>query len=103
MLRIEDTDAARNTQEAVEVILSGLRWLGLEWDEGPITSDATGPSKGAHGPYFQSQRRRLYEKRVEELLSRGSAYQHEGAIKFRMTREPVTIPDLVVGSVTSWN
>src|ERR1041384_2569318 len=66
VLRIEDTDAARNTQEAVEVILSGLRWLGLIWDEGPITSEATGPSKGSHGPYFQSQRRAHYQKHVEQ-------------------------------------
>ena len=58
ILRIEDTDAARNTQEAVEVILDGLRWLGLDWDEGPLTGDATGPSKGDRGPYFQSQRKR---------------------------------------------
>lgn len=100
ILRIEDTDAARNTQEAVEVILSGLRWLGLEWDEGPITGDATGPSKGTHGPYFQSQRRPNYQRRVEELLSRGFAYEHQGAVKFKMTREPITIPDLVVGNVT---
>lgn len=100
LLRIEDTDAARNTQEAVEVILSGLRWLGLEWDEGPITGDATGPSKGTHGPYFQSQRRANYQRRVETLLSQGLAYEHEGAVKFRMAREPITIPDLVVGNVT---
>src|SRR5689334_4596334 len=51
LLRIEDTDAARNTQEAVNVILNGLRWLGLDWDEGPIGADATGPSKGEYGPY----------------------------------------------------
>ena len=57
ILRIEDTDVARNTQEAVNVILSGLRWLGLDWDEGPITPDATGPGKGECGPYFQSQRK----------------------------------------------
>jgi glutamyl-tRNA synthetase len=99
-LRVEDTDAARNTQEAVDVILNGLRWLGLEWDEGPISSDATGPSKGNHGPYFQSQRRARYEKRVQELISRDLAYEHEGAVKFRMTRDPITIPDLVVGDVT---
>ena len=54
ILRIEDTDAARNSQEAVDVILNGLRWLGLDWDEGPLTGDATGPSKGDCGPYFQS-------------------------------------------------
>ena len=99
ILRIEDTDAARNTQEAVEVILQGLRWLGLAWDEGPLTGDATGPCKGDRGPYFQSQRGELYQRRVEALLSRDLAYQSEGAIKFRMPREPVVIPDLIVGEV----
>ena len=99
ILRIEDTDAARNTQEAVDVILDGLRWLGLDWDEGPITSDATGPSKGDRGPYFQSQRKELYQRRVEALLSRGLAYELDGAIKFKMTREPITIDDVVVGKV----
>lgn len=99
VLRIEDTDAARNTQEAVEVILGGLRWLGLAWDEGPLTGEATGPCKGERGPYFQSQRRENYERRVEALLSRDLAYRHEGAVRFRMTREPVLIEDLIVGEV----
>ena len=99
VLRIEDTDAARNSQEAVEVILNGLRWLGLDWDEGPLTGDATGPSKGPCGPYFQSQRKANYQARVEALLAHGLAYEHEGAIKFKMQREPVTIHDLVVGDV----
>ena len=99
VLRIEDTDAARNSQEAVEVILNGLRWLGLDWDEGPLTPDVTGPCKGDRGPYFQSQRKANYTARIEALLSRGLAYEHEGAIKFKMTREPVLIPDLVVGDV----
>src|SRR5215510_7991557 len=99
LLRIEDTAAARNTQEAVDVILNGLRWLGLEWDEGPISSDATGPSKGDRGPYFQSQRKENYQVRAEALLERGLAYEHEKAIKFRMSRAPVRIPDLVVGEV----
>jgi glutamyl-tRNA synthetase len=83
----------------VEVILSGLRWLGLDWDEGPLTPDATGPCKGDRGPYFQSQRRENYQRRVEALLSHGLAYEHEGAIKFKMQREPILIPDLVVGDV----
>jgi glutamyl-tRNA synthetase len=100
ILRVEDTDAARNTQEAVEVILNGLRWLGLDWDEGPISGDVTGASKGDRGPYFQSQRSENYKRRVEALLSRGLAYEHEGAVKFKMQREPVVIPDLVVGNVT---
>ncbi len=99
LLRIEDTDAARNSQAAVDVILNGLRWLGLDWDEGPLNGDATGPGKGDRGPYFQSQRKENYQRRVEALLSRGLAYEHEGAVKFKMTREPVIIPDLVVGEV----
>ena len=99
VLRIEDTDAARNSQEAVDAILNGLRWLGLDWDEGPISGDATGPSKGDRGPYFQSQRKENYQRRVEALLSRDLAYEKEGAIRFRMTREPILIPDLVVGDV----
>jgi glutamyl-tRNA synthetase len=99
ILRIEDTDVARNTQEAVNVILNGMRWLGLDWDEGPISGDATGPSKGDFGPYFQSQRKENYQRRVEALLERGLAYEHEGAVKFKMSREPIVIPDLVVGDV----
>jgi|SRR5579859_4307498 len=99
ILRIEDTDVARNTQEAVNVILNGLRWLGLDWDEGPVSGDATGSSKGEYGPYFQSQRKENYQQRVEALLSRGLAYQQDGAVKFKMTREPILIPDLVVGDV----
>jgi len=100
VLRIEDTDAARNTQEAVDVILNGLRWLGLDWDEGPLSGNATGPGKGEVGPYFQSQRRKNYDRRIAALLERGLAYEHEGAVKFKMTREPIVIPDLVVGDVT---
>jgi glutamyl-tRNA synthetase len=99
ILRIEDTDAARNTAEAVQVILDGLRWLGLEWDEGPITAEADAPSRGAHGPYFQSRRQEHYQQRAQALLSRDLAYEQAGAIKFRMTRDPITIPDLVVGNV----
>jgi glutamyl-tRNA synthetase len=100
VLRIEDTDAARNSQEAVDVILNGLRWLGLDWDEGPLVGQASSlSSKGNFGPYFQSQRKENYQRRVEALLSRGLAYEHEGAVKFKMQREPVTIHDLVVGDV----
>jgi glutamyl-tRNA synthetase len=99
VLRIEDTDVTRNSQEAVDVILNGLRWLGLDWDEGPVSGDATGASKGDFGPYFQSQRKENYRRRVEALLSRGLAYEHEGAVKFKMSREPIVIPDVVVGDV----
>jgi glutamyl-tRNA synthetase len=99
VLRIEDTDAARNSQEAVDVILNGLRWLGLDWDEGPLTADATGPCKGDRGPYFQSQRMENYQRRVEALLSHSLAYEHEGAIKFKMPREATVIHDLIKGDV----
>jgi nondiscriminating glutamyl-tRNA synthetase len=99
ILRIEDTDAARNTQAAVDVILNGLRWLGLDWDEGPLSSDPAAPSRGDFGPYFQSQRGRHYQQRVEALLSRGLAYERDGAVRFKMRREPVVIHDLVVGEV----
>jgi len=99
VLRIEDTDAARNSQEAVDVILNGLRWLGLDWDEGPLTGDATGASKGDCGPYFQSQRKENYRQRVEGLLSHGLAYEHEGAIKFKMPRETAVIHDLIKGEI----
>jgi glutamyl-tRNA synthetase len=81
------------------VILNGLRWLGLDWDEGPIGSDATGPAKGTYAPYYQSQRKDNYRQRVEALLSHGLAYEHEGAVKFKMQREPILIEDLVVGEV----
>src|SRR3989442_12593997 len=84
ILRVEDTDIARSTQEATDVILSGMRWLGLNWDE---------------GPYYQSQRKANYKKRVDELIAKGMAYEHEGAIKFKMTKDPITIPDLVIGDV----
>ncbi len=100
VLRIEDTDSARNTREATEVILQGLTWLGMDWDEGPATPDPTGPSRGDFGPYFQSQRGRIYQRRVQELKDKGFAYESDGAIRFRMERQPVVIHDLIVGDVT---
>ena len=99
VLRVEDTDVARNTQQATDIILDGLRWLGLDWDEGPVTSDPKGPSKGDCGPYYQSQRKEFYARHVRELIDKGCAYSSEGAIKFRMQREAVIISDLVVGEV----
>ncbi|MEO0279020.1 MAG: glutamate--tRNA ligase [candidate division WOR-3 bacterium] len=99
ILRIEDTDISRSSQEATEKILAGLKWLGLEWDEGPITGEPTGPSKGSHGPYFQSQRKHIYLKRVEELLNKGMAYEKDGAIWFKMKPGPWEFHDIVVGNV----
>ena len=99
VLRIEDTDEERNTPEAINVILEGLRWLGLDWDEGPASNDPAGGSKGDRGPYFQSQRGEIYARHIEALKEKGLAYEHEGAVRFRMQREAITIPDLVCGDV----
>ena len=99
VLRIEDTDTARNSQAAIDVILQGMRWLGLDWDEGPGTPDPDGPSRGDRGPYFQSRRGDVYRRRLAELRDRGLAYDRDGAVYFRMTREAVTIPDMIVGDV----
>jgi glutamyl-tRNA synthetase len=67
VLRIEDTDAERSSDEMVAGILESLRWLGLDWDEGPGVG-------GAHGPYFQSQRRPRHRETVSALVSSGRAY-----------------------------
>ena len=92
ILRIEDTDVARNTEQSLATILDGLRWLGLDWDEGP-------GKEGAHGPYFQSQRADIYQRRVQQLVAAGMAYEREGAIRFKMTRQPITVADLIAGNV----
>jgi glutamyl-tRNA synthetase len=67
ILRLEDTDASRVTEEAVSGVIESLRWLGIDWDEGP---DVGGP----HQPYRQSQRTRIYEEHVRRLLEQGDAY-----------------------------
>jgi glutamyl-tRNA synthetase len=68
VLRIEDTDAERSSAEMVEGILDGMRWLGLEWDEGPKVD-------GPHAPYFQSQRLDGYRAAAEMLVEQGLAYR----------------------------
>ncbi len=67
VIRIEDTDRARSTQEYEQAILEDLRWLGLDWEEGP---DVGGPL----GPYRQTERFDLYGRYARELLERGAAY-----------------------------
>jgi len=67
IVRIEDTDVARKVKGAVEAILDSLRWLGLDWDEGPEVG-------GKYGPYFQSQRLDIYRGLAERLVSQGDAY-----------------------------
>lgn len=97
ILRIEDTDQSRNTQEAVEVIFRGMRWLGLDWDEGP---DGKGGTSGDCGPYFQSQRGEIYRNYLEKLKAAGKTYEDGGALKFKMPKTPGVVKDLVCGEVT---
>ena len=68
ILRIDDTDQQRNVEQALEPILNGFRWLGLDWDEGPTVG-------GPHQPYYQSQRADRYQEAVSQLLSCGAAYR----------------------------
>lgn len=72
ILRMEDTDRARSTQASVDMVLRDLKWLGLDWDEGPAM-DGVG-SVGPHGPYFQSQRLDIYARHLERLKAAGLAY-----------------------------
>jgi glutamyl-tRNA synthetase len=93
VLRVEDTDEARNTEEARQAIFAGMGWLGMDWDEGPQRG-------GAFGPYFQSQRREIYDAWFEKLRDAGRVYEDAGAWRFRFERKPVTMQDLVCGEVT---
>ncbi len=74
ILRIEDTDEERSTQESVKAIFEGLTWAGLKWDEGPFQD---GTFKGEHSPYFQAERadQGLYKKYIDYLLEKGLAYK----------------------------
>lgn len=92
ILRIEDTDKERNTDEALDVLLAGLRWLGLDWDEGPEAG-------GDYGPYFQSQRGDIYDEYLEKLKATGRVYEKEGALFFKVSDEIQTIEDHVRGAV----
>jgi glutamyl-tRNA synthetase len=68
VFRIEDTDAARDSEESYRHLLDSLRWLGLEWDEGPEVG-------GPHGPYRQSERHEVYREVAQKLLAAGHAYE----------------------------
>jgi len=92
VLRIEDTDRARNTEEAARAIYDGLRWLGLDWDEGPHAG-------GDLGPYFQSERNEIYERYLKQLQDGGHIFEDQGALRFRSPREHVVVEDLVCGAI----
>ena len=85
VLRIEDTDVARSSEEMTRGILDAMTWLGLHWDE---------------GPYFQSKRLDLYGETAERLVSGGHAYLDEGAIRFRVPEGRVTYEDAVFGEIS---
>lgn len=68
ILRVEDTDQERSTEESSSVIVESMRWLGLDWDEGPEVG-------GACGPYFQSERLGIYREYAEKLIATGAAYR----------------------------
>jgi len=93
VLRVEDTDEARNTEEARQAIFDGMNWLGLDWDEGPEKG-------GNYGPYYQSERRAIYDAWFQKLVDAGRVYEDGGAWRFRFDRKPVTMNDLVCGEVT---
>ncbi len=93
VLRIEDTDAARHHDAALEAIYEGLRWLGLDWDEGPHAG-------GDRGPYRQSERGAIYARYAEQLRAAGHVYADEtGALRFRLPRQPLVFEDLVCGRI----
>ena len=90
LLRIEDTDQQRSTEEATHAILDSMKWLGLDWDE---------------GPHFQSQRLSIYKQYAEKLVAHGKAFydtDEEGrkAIRFKMQDGVTEINDLIHGAIT---
>lgn len=68
ILRVEDTDQARSSEESTAAIFEGMRWLDLPWDEGPGAAEP-------HGPYFQTQRLDLYQRYADRLIAAGQAYR----------------------------
>jgi len=80
VLRIEDTDKKRNTPEALRVLLEGMKWMGMDWDEGPEVG-------GDYGPYFQSQRQPIYDVYLKKLTDAGRTYEKDGAIWFKLEGE----------------
>ena len=93
ILRIEDTDRARSTQEYEKTIMDGMKWMNLDWDEGPDVG-------GDYGPYRQADRLDLYRKYAEELLEKGKAYRDGDAIIFKVPLgEDIGFQDIVYGSI----
>ena len=87
VLRIEDTDEQRSSQELVDNILRSLEWLGIDWDEGPLR---------------QSERRERHAEAIETLMASGQAYEDDGAIRFRTPADGVTVCEDVVRGRVEW-
>jgi glutamyl-tRNA synthetase len=92
ILRIEDTDVQRSSWEMVSGILDGLKWLGLDWDEGPEVG-------GPHAPYFQSERLERYRAAARDLAAKGLAIADEGAIRFKVPPGKTAFADSVHGPI----
>ncbi len=73
VFRIEDTDAARDSEESYQALIDALTWMGIDWDEGPLVG-------GPHGPYRQSQRREIYTDVAARLLAAGHLYQSHSTV-----------------------
>ena len=91
ILRIEDTDQARNSEPFLQFIYDSLTWLGLDWDEGPNASGFG--ERGSYGPYRQSQRGEIYQRYKQKLLDSGRAYEKDGAIWFKLLGERYKVFD----------
>ena len=85
LLRIEDTDKARSTDEHTRVILDGVTWLGLDWDEEPV---------------FQGARVKRHQEVADRLLAEGKAHMEDGAIRFRLPPGEIAWDDAVHGRVS---
>lgn len=93
ILRIEDTDLERSTKEYEETIMSGMRWLGLDWDEGPDRG-------GDYGPYRQSERLHLYHEYANKLVEENKAYREGNAVIFKTPQEvKLFFDDVVYGHI----
>ncbi len=93
ILRIEDTDLVRSTKEYEQTIMSGMVWLGLDWDEGPDIG-------GNYGPYRQSERLDIYRDYAEKLVAEGKAYRDGEAIIFKVEPgQDISFKDIVYGQI----
>ena len=91
ILRIEDTDKERNSEQFLKLIYESMTWLGLDWDEGPNPNGSG--ERGAFGPYRQSQRGAIYESYKQKLLASGRAYEKDGAVWFKLLGERYRVFD----------